>query len=116
MSSPSRHDDDRNAGDVVPEPQPTNRPLTNVDTADSSEETRMLEDSNSSRKKAPRLRWMSTASALPPRDGVPSKIFPLLESNDNWMDIMLARQLISDWPFDAGHGLTMHGNTRCKKT
>ena len=114
MSSISRHDDDSsNAGDVAPGPQPTDRQLANLDTADSSEETRMLEDSNSSRKKAPRLRWMSMASALPLRDGVPSKIFPLLESKDNWMDIMLVRQLISDRPFDAGHGLTMKAWDTC---
>jgi hypothetical protein len=43
MSSPSRHDDDRDAGDVVPEPQPTDRPLTNVNTADATAQTRVVE-------------------------------------------------------------------------
>ena len=38
MSSLSRHDNIRNAGDVAPEPQTTNHPLTDVDAADATSE------------------------------------------------------------------------------
>ena len=67
MSSPSRHDDDRNAGDVMAtEPQLIDRPLTNVNTADATEQTRVVEtdeqdDATEQTMIFSDLEWISTA-------------------------------------------------------
>ena len=65
MSSPSRHDDDRNAADVVAtEPQPTDRPLTNVNTAEATAQTRVVETDEDATEQTiffSDLEWISTA-------------------------------------------------------
>jgi hypothetical protein len=40
-------------------------------------------------------------------NGIITAVYPVLETKDNWMDIMLARQLISCRPFDANRGLNL---------
>jgi hypothetical protein len=98
MSSLSRHDDDSNAGDVAPEPQTADRPLTNIDMADAMGETTVLSNANLPRTKQVHLRWMSTAPVAAFRNGRTTTIYPVLEAKDNWMDIMLSRQLVSCRP------------------
>ena len=107
MSSISRHDKDCNAVDVVPGSQTTDPTLTNVDAADAMEQTTALNNPNPSRTKQVCLRWMSTTPVAILRNGVITTVYPVLENRDNWMDIMLARQLISCRPFDANRGLSL---------
>jgi hypothetical protein len=61
MSSLCRHDNDCNTGDVVPVPQTTDPTLTNVDMADPTVQTTVLNHPPPPRSKQIRLRWMSTA-------------------------------------------------------
>ena len=61
MSCLSRHDNDCNTGDVVPVPQTTDPTLTNVDMADPTVQTTVLNHPPPPRSKQIRLRWMSTA-------------------------------------------------------
>ena len=64
MSLVSRHDNHCNAGDVAPEPQTNDQPLTtNVDTADPMKQMTVLNNKNPSRTKQVCLRWMSTGTA-----------------------------------------------------
>jgi hypothetical protein len=46
-------------------------------------------------------------------NGIITAVYPVLENKDNWMDIMLARQLISCRPFDANRGLSMQAWDTC---
>ena len=41
------------------------------------------------------------------RNGIITTAYPVLKTKDNWMDIMLSRQLISCRPFDASRGLSL---------
>jgi hypothetical protein len=51
-----------------------------------------------------RLRWQSTASITTVNSsGEPTMVYPFL-NRDNWLDIMLVRQLIFDQPFAAAFG------------
>ena len=114
MSSISRHDNDRNAGDVVPGPQTTDPTLTNVDMADPTVQTTALNNKNSSITKQFRLRWMSTAPvARTLGNGVTTVVYPVFVSRDNWMDIMLVCQLISCRPFDANRGMSLMAWETC---
>ena len=107
MSSISHHDNDCNAGDVVPGPQTTDPTLTNVDMADPTAQTTVCNDVNPPRTKHACFRWMSTAPTLTLRNVIIITAYPVLETKDNWMDIMLSRQLISCRPFDASRGLSL---------
>jgi hypothetical protein len=113
MSSISHHDNDCNAGDVVPGPQTTDPTLTNVDMADPTAQTTVCNDVNPPRTKHACFRWMSTAPTLTLRNVIIITAYPVLETKDNWMDIMLSRQLISCRPFDASRGLSLMAWDTC---
>ena len=57
-------------------------------------------------QKQPRLRWKSVLGVKNTnKDGSPhTHSYPFLSDKTNWMDIMFARHLIVDRPFDAPHG------------
>ena len=87
MSTLARHDDECNAGDMAAAPEPTSRPLTNVNTADAAVETRTLVAENPPRKKVRRLRWTTLAPNLThTNNGAAKKSYPVLHDKYNWMD------------------------------
>jgi hypothetical protein len=94
---PSRHDGDHNASNVVPEPQPTDRPLTNVDTADLAEETRVVETDEDATEQMmifdEDLEWISSkAPRIMTRKRVATKCYLVFTHRNNWKDIMLVHQ------------------------
>ena len=52
-----------------------------------------------------RIKWKPMEAVVQKKGKKPRKIFPILD-DDNWMDILLARQLLHDQPFAAPYGQT----------
>jgi hypothetical protein len=101
MSSPSRHDDDRNASDVALEPQPTDRPMTNVNTADATAQMRVAETDEDATEQTRIFSDLeiSPAPRMMMRKGVATKGYPIFTHQTNWKDIMLVRHLSVDRPW-----------------